>query len=173
MHGSLHTSHVTVVIGAPDVDGALEAALPLVAVVSDVGHEVGVGAIRLAQHAVLVVSERGGLEPQRAVLLVRVLPLGEIGERLLDELFLVEPGLEEDHVEPDPKLPQVLLLLGAQGLDADDATAAQAFRLGKVGECPAFTRQDSLGDLDEILSVVTALRDLRPPAGCLLDPCPQ
>src|SRR5207245_9575326 len=90
----------------------------------DVRQEIGVAAVRLAQHAILVVSERGGPEPQGAVPLVGVAPLSQIGQGLFDEPFLVELGLEEDHVEPDSELPQVLLLFGALRLDADRAAAA-------------------------------------------------
>jgi hypothetical protein len=62
----LHARHVAVVVGAPDVDDALEAALELVHVIGDVGGEVG-GLAVLAHHdAVLLVAEGGRAEPERA-----------------------------------------------------------------------------------------------------------
>src|SRR5689334_24859192 len=48
---------VAVVVGAEDVDQALEAALELVPVVGDVGGQVGRFAVGADQHAVLVVAE--------------------------------------------------------------------------------------------------------------------
>ena len=47
----------TVVIGSLNVDGFVEAAAPLVEVVSNVGHEVGERAVGLLHDAVLVVLE--------------------------------------------------------------------------------------------------------------------
>ena len=67
LHGGLHPRHVAVVVGAPDVDEQVEAAGELVAVVGDVGQQVGVLAVALDQHPVLVVAEVGGAQPDRAV----------------------------------------------------------------------------------------------------------
>ncbi len=63
-----HAGDGAVVVRALDVDGLDEAALELVHVVGDVGHEVGVRAIGLAHHAVLVVAVFGGAQPQGAAL---------------------------------------------------------------------------------------------------------
>ena len=65
--GGLHAQHVAVVVGAPDVDLALEAALALVLVVGDVRGEVGVLAAGAHEHAILVVAELGRAQPQRAL----------------------------------------------------------------------------------------------------------
>ena len=59
---------VAVVVGAPDVDQQVEAPGELVAVVGDVGEQVGELAVALDQHPVLVVAEVGGAQPHRAVL---------------------------------------------------------------------------------------------------------
>ena len=55
------------VIRAPDVDRAVEAAVVLVDVVGDVGHEVGQRAVALPEHAILVVTELRGAQPERAL----------------------------------------------------------------------------------------------------------
>ena len=65
--GRLHPRHVAVVVGAPHVDLAIEAALALVLVVGDVRREVGVLAVGAHQHPVLVVAEVGRAQPQRAL----------------------------------------------------------------------------------------------------------
>jgi hypothetical protein len=59
-----------VVVAALDVDGLRIAALELLQVIGDVGHEVGVGAVGLAHHAVLVVAVLGAAQPQRAAFFV-------------------------------------------------------------------------------------------------------
>src|SRR5216117_3873646 len=81
---------------------ALEAPLPFVDVIRDVRQEVGVLAALLrplAHHAVLVVAEVRGLEPQRAVLLVRVAGGHQPAQRLLDLAAPVQRRLEEVDVE--------------------------------------------------------------------------
>ncbi len=69
--GGLHPRHVAVVVGAPHVDLAIEAALALVLVVGDVRGEVGVLAAGAHQHAVLVVAVVGRAQPQRALAAIR------------------------------------------------------------------------------------------------------
>ena len=57
VHGTLQTGHMAVVVGAPDVDDLVKAALlKLVAVVGDVGGKVGVEAIGPAEDVVLQVQ---------------------------------------------------------------------------------------------------------------------
>ena len=89
--GRLHARHVAVVVGAPDVDQVLPAAVGLVAVVGDVGEEVGGLAARADQDAVLVVAVPRRLEPDGAVLLVEQVLAVELGERLGD--LAVEPAV--------------------------------------------------------------------------------
>ena len=82
--GRLHPRDVAVVVGAPDVDQPVEAALALVLEVGDVGGEVGVLAARAHEHAVLVVAVRARAQPQRAVLRVGLAARGERVEHALD-----------------------------------------------------------------------------------------
>ena len=69
LHAGLQARDVAVVVGAPDVDEQLEAAGELVAVVGDVGEQVGGLAVGLHEDPVLVVAEVGGAQPDGAVLL--------------------------------------------------------------------------------------------------------
>ena len=58
-HTGLHARHVALVVGAPDVDDAVEVAQDeLVVVVGDVGGEVGRDAVAAHQHVVLVLAQR-------------------------------------------------------------------------------------------------------------------
>src|SRR5439155_9138985 len=65
----LHPPDVAMMIGPQHIDRPSEAALVLLPVIRDVGQQIGVRAIGLAEHPVLVVAERRGPEPQRAILL--------------------------------------------------------------------------------------------------------
>src|SRR3546814_5139683 len=62
-HVGLQAGDGAGVIGAPDVDELLVAAGELVAVVRDVGQQVGGLAVALHEDAVLVVTEVGGAQP--------------------------------------------------------------------------------------------------------------
>ena len=73
--------HVAVVVGAEDVDQAVEAALQLVPVVGDVRRQVGRLAVGADQDPVLVVAEVGGAQPERVLVAVGVAALLEFGQR--------------------------------------------------------------------------------------------
>ena len=77
----LHPRDVAVVIAAERRDQVVEAARELVAVVGDVGREVGRLAVAADQHPVLVVAERRRPEPGRALALVDVPALAELVDR--------------------------------------------------------------------------------------------
>ena len=104
--GGPHPGDVAVVIGAPDVDLAIEAALALALVVGDVRGEVGVLAIGADQHTVLVVAEVCRAQPQRALAPIRAPLLGEDRQRVrhgariaLVHGALVSPVVEALHAE--------------------------------------------------------------------------
>ena len=96
LHRGLQPRDVAVVVGAPHVDEQVEAPGELVPVVGDVGQQVGVLAVGLDEHPVLVVAEVGRPQPGGAVGLVGHLPLvdvlrlvrgvpgQEVGQGLLD-----------------------------------------------------------------------------------------
>jgi hypothetical protein len=92
---ALHPGDVAVVVGAPDVDDAVEAPLELVQVVGDVGGEVGVDAVVAPHHPVLLVAEGGGAEPQGAVLFVEVAVLAQLFHGLVDEAGFMQGLLGE------------------------------------------------------------------------------
>ncbi len=100
-HGRLHPLHVAVMVGAPDVDHEVEAAVVLVGVVRDVRREVRVAAVGLLEHAVLVVAEVGGAEPERTFMLEEVAGLAQPLDAPLDRACCVQGALGEPHVEVD------------------------------------------------------------------------
>ena len=70
LQASAHACNGAVVVGALNVDHFGKAAFPFGNVVGHIGHKVGVGAVAFAHDAVFVIAVVGGLEPQRAILLV-------------------------------------------------------------------------------------------------------
>ena len=93
LHRRLQPLDVARVIGAQHVDHVLEAAQVLVAVVGDVGGEIGVAAVRLDQRPVDVVAVVGGAE-QRLLAILPILgrlALGRLQPALVDHALLAQP----------------------------------------------------------------------------------
>ena len=112
-HGH-HAADVAVVVGAEHVNrhvGRVGLAVALVAVVGDVGGEVRVVAVGLDDHAVLVVTVLGGLEPGGAVLFEDVAAGAQVGDGLVDLAVGVQAVLMEPHVEVDAEVLHGLLNL--------------------------------------------------------------
>ena len=106
-HG-LHSRHVSLVVGAPEVDHAVEApALELVPVVCNVRREIGRLAGGPHQHVVFVVSQGRRREPRCAVALDGVTALGERCHRPRVAAVVVQIVLAEPDVEPDADAFQV------------------------------------------------------------------
>ena len=97
----LEALNVAVVVGAQHVDRVGGTALELEVDVGEVRSEVGVLAVGLEQHAILVVTEVGGAEPGRAVLLedaalgAGAVDRGDDGSRLV-QAQLARPQIELD-----------------------------------------------------------------------------
>ncbi len=102
--------------------------------VGDVGHEVGVAAVGLAHHAVLVVAVVGRAQPERAVLLVGLAGLDQLVDRLLDPAAGVEAGFEVVMIELDLERLQVQILLVAQIGDRELAHAIEVVDIAAGGE---------------------------------------
>ena len=86
--------------------------MALVAIVGDVGGEVGVVAVGFDDDAVLVVAVVGGGEPGGAVLLVDVAAFTQIGDCALDLAVLVQAVLMEPDVEAHAEVLHRLADLG-------------------------------------------------------------
>src|SRR5690606_22057733 len=136
---------------------ALVAALPLAHVVRDVGHEVGVAAVGPAHHAVLVVTEIGGPQPQRAAVLVGVAVGAQGGDGLLDLAIGIQRAFQEVDVEADAVGSQVAVLLAAQ--PGEGAAAARGEVVGARGASAdggvgvdAGAVQSRLGDVGNIVA---------------------
>ena len=97
LRGGLQTCADTgdgaVVVGALDVNDLGKAALPFGQVVGNIGHKIGVAAVRFTHHAVFVVAKIGGAQPQRTVLFVGVTRGVQRGHGLIDTPIGVQTGL--------------------------------------------------------------------------------
>ena len=93
LHRRLQPLDVARVVGAEHVDHVLEAAQVLVAVIGDVGGEIGVAAVRLDQRPVDVVAIVGGAEQRLLAVfpLVGRLALGRLQPACVDHALLAQP----------------------------------------------------------------------------------
>ena len=169
LQADAHPRDRAVMVGALHVDRARKAPFPLVDVIGDVRHKVRIVAALLGpfpHHAVFVVAEVGGLEPERTVLLVCVSGRHQPAERLLHLARRVQRRLEEVHVEPDPERLEVAVLLLAQLLhrEAPYRVEVSPLRIFRVPGAVA------LADLADVLPVVAALRQLGRLPAQLADP---
>ena len=110
LHHRLHARHVALVIGSPDVDDSVETAPPeLVTVVGDIGREVRWRARAAHDDVVLLIAQRSGSEPLRAVAHRGVATLAEEGHRL----FVLPVGIEVALAEPDVEVDADAFEVGA------------------------------------------------------------
>ncbi len=163
LQAGAHARQRTVVVGAQLGDRAFIAALPLGQVVGDVRHEVGIGAVGLAHHAVLVVAEVGGLQPQRAAFLVGMAGSDQLLHRLLDLAVAVQRAFQEVDVEVDAERGQVVVLLVAQVGHGKAADRIEILRILAAGDQVAFqidrfAGQVGLGDVADVVATVAVFR---------------
>ena len=146
-------------IGAPDVDDPVEATLELVAVIRDIGGDVGVFPVRLDQHPVLLISEIGRAEPHRTFVLEYIPALAEHLDRSIDRAALVEGGLAEPDIERDTGDLQRLLDVVHRPLQAplaDPVASIVQVQQGIAAVC------HELGcPILDVVAVVSAFRKLR------------
>ncbi len=142
----LEAAHVAVVVGAPDVDEELVAAGELVAVVGEVGQQVGRLAVGLHEDAVLVVAVVGAAQPDRAVGVEGGAVRAQVGERRLDGPGLDQAPLGEPRVELDPDAAE------AGGQILLHARVAPLDRVGVVGHLRR--------PLADVLALVAILRQV-------------
>ena len=121
---------MAVVVGAPDVDNLVKAThLKLVAVVGNVGSEIGIETVGAAEHIVLQLQllnllfgfaglaeifrhNLGGLQPEGTLLFIGIAQLGEFVHSVAHKARLMQGRLEEPGVILDAVAPQVRLHLG-------------------------------------------------------------
>ena len=174
---ALQTGHVAVVVGAPDVDDPVEAPDgELVAVVGDVGGEVGVKAVGPAQHVVLQVQlvhirlllaglqqvlahDVGGAEPQGAVLLIGPALGGEQIHRLRHVAALMEGGLIEPGVVMDLVPLQVGLHPGQVHGQAELGQLLLPLRRIGIQQLIAVGVIVGLGQLPDVAALIAVLRE--------------
>ena len=144
------------VIRTPDVDEVVEPASQLVRVVREIVEQVGRRTVALHEHAVALIPELLGEEPGRSVALLGQSRGGESFEGRVDFAALVEGALGEPGVEVHS--------------DAREIAFELADRVGEAPlTCPlgrhvvAELGSHAFGHLDEVLTLVPALRQLRTP----------
>ena len=114
LQAGAHPGDGAVVVGALDIDGFFEAALPFADVVGHVGHKVGVTAVSLAHDPVFVVAVVGRPEPQRAILFIGFASGLQPAHGVIDPAAAVEAAFKVIVVKLDSEGLQVKVLLVAQ-----------------------------------------------------------
>ena len=161
-----HARDRAVVIRALHVDRHREAALPLRDVIGDIGHEVGIRAVRLAHDTILVVAVVGRAQPQCTVPFERLAGGNQALHGLADAAARIQARLEEISVEAHTEGAQVEILLMTQVRDRELADAVEVIGIAARG---VFTvvgpdglpLQEVGRDVGDVLAVVRGLR----PAG--------
>ena len=146
------------VIGAEQVDAQVEAALALVDVVGGVGREVGVFAIGLDEHPVLVVVEVGRAQPDCAVHLIDMAVLAQLLEPVLDRIRLVQRALGVPDVEHGAEQGEHMLLLGELPRVGRFAEGRHLL-IGRQGEQIRLLRNDFYCEVEDVAALVAVLRD--------------
>ncbi len=118
--------------------------------VGDVRDEVGVAAVGLAHHAVLVVAEVGGAQPQRAVLLVGVAARREGLHHRVHAAVGVQAGFQVVDVELDAEGLQVGVLLAAQRRHGEHAHGFEVRDVAAPGD-------EGARDLLDVFAAVAVL----------------
>ena len=85
-----NASDIAMVVGAPDIDQDVEAALFLPVVVRNVRREVGVVAVGLAHNAIFLVAVFRRLEPHSAIFLVDVALVFQVADAVLKRALAAE-----------------------------------------------------------------------------------
>ena len=150
------------VVAALHVDDLDEAAFPLVQVVGHVGHEVGVRAIGLAHHAVLVVAIVGAAQPQCTVFLVGLARGDQARDRGLELAARVQARFEEVTVKAQAEGLQVEVLFVAQ---VGHRELAHAFEVSRVARGAEFAvvgpdgllRREVGGNVGDVVALVGRL----------------
>ena len=96
------------VVGTPQVDNAVKAALEFVAVISDIGSEVGGYAVVTDNNAVLVVAVGGRIKPLCAVLFIYAALFLKEFAGLADFVRIMQGLLAEPYIEGYAKGFQIL-----------------------------------------------------------------
>ncbi len=157
----LQARHVAVVVRAPDIDDAVKAALlELVAVVGDIRGEIGVEAVRAAQHVVLVRAESGRAQPQRAVLLIGRALGGQQLAGLAHIAGVVQRGFAEPHVVMDLVALEVGLHLGDVVRQAEAHDHVEALLLVHAEQLVPVAVGQDLRQLADVRALVPALVEL-------------
>ncbi len=156
-------------VRAPDIDGRLKAAHGLVAVIRNVGEEIGVAAVAFYQHPILVVTEARRPQPPGALACVEQAPPFQLLEGRLDLFRFVQRALRAELVEFHPQRPHVVLLALLHPLESVAAYQVPLFRSPGAGEPVTVRRLELVGQLDDVLALIPALgnRHIPPEQLCM------
>ena len=160
LHGGVHAGDVALVIGAQNVDDQVQFALfEFVAVVGDVGGQVGRFAGALHQHVLAVITLIAVDEPDRPLALGDVAAIAQPVDGSGDRAGGMQLGLVEPVLELDVQFAEVLAD-GPQGaFDTESGELVDSVVFGEIQEAPALVDGDFAGPFDDVVAQVATGRE--------------
>ena len=160
-----HPRDGAVMVAALHVDDARITALPFGEVIRHVRHEVGVSAVGFFHYPVFVVPVIGGLQPERAVLLVGLAGGAECLHGGRDFTPGVERRLKRVVIETHAERAQVHVLLAAQIGDSESADRVDVVQVARrrhftICRFDGFLCEEIFCDVGNVFAVVGRLGPL-------------
>ena len=124
------------VIRALLVDHPLKASLPLVVVVGDIRHEVGIASLALAHHAVFIVAKVSGAKPERVLLIVGMASRAQCSHGVFNRPAVVQGRLEEILIKNYLKGAEILILLPSQTGHGKIPDCVEILNIARTGDDP-------------------------------------
>jgi len=146
-----------VVVRAEQDQVALEAALALVEVVSQIARDVCGLAVALDDDPVFVVAELAGAQPSGAVGLVDVAELAQTRHRVIDGTRFVQVVLVEVDVEVDAEIVQARLDVAEHQVDAGGAERLLQLLGRQRTQVTRVHLHDPRGDVEDVLPAVAVV----------------
>ncbi len=148
-------------VGPPDVDEPVEAALELVLVVSDVAGQIARPAVLADEHLVLLVAQVGRAKPERAIGFVAPARLIEGLKGVAHLVLFVERALHEPGIELHAKGEHVALVAGHDLAKRIVIESGQSLLMRHLQIAVALGSDQLRSHVDNVLALVSILRDSR------------
>ena len=157
LHGRFHPGNVPVMVRAPQIDDPVKAPAEFIGVVSDIRRKVSRNAIIPNHHPVLVVAECGRLQPQGPVLFIHVTLFQQSVTGFFDFICFVQGLFTEPYIKADVETFQIFLQRRQFFLISDGLELFQPFCFLHLQETVAILVDDTLGRIDNVVTVVSVL----------------
>ncbi len=148
------------VIRPPYIDDAIETALEFLLMIGDIRGEIGGAPVPAHHHAVFLVTETAGLEPQGAFVFVDLPRIAKGLDAARHPPAVVKALLAEPLVEAHPEIEEVLAYTGDDSLGREPGAGHQCrfLILGQQGITVAGLQ--FAGQIPNVIALVALLREI-------------